>query len=104
MYLSIRKFSNVKSPDAVIKSVETNLVPVIKDLPGFVAYYATKFEDGDLGAVSIFDSKAKSDSANERATGWIKQNLADKLPGQPAILRGEVLFTHVTPMTAAKSA
>ena len=100
MYLSIRKFSNVNSPDLVIKKVEAELLPIIKTLPGFNAYYATKFDDGDLGAVSIFDTKANADAATERALGWIKQNLAENLPNDPMVLRGDVLFSHA-PKTAA---
>lgn len=94
MYLSIRKFSNVKSPDAVIKTVETQLLPLLKEMEGFRAYYALKFEDGDLGAVSIFDRKESADSANERSLNWIKQNLSEQLPEPPRVLRGDVLFTH----------
>lgn len=93
MYLSVRKFSNVKSPEVVINKVQAELMPVIKELPGFVNYFATKFDDGDLGAISIFDTKLNADAASERAMGWVKQNLADHLPGEPMVMRGEVLFT-----------
>lgn len=94
MYLSIRKFSNVKSPEIVTKTVETQLLPLLKELPGFKGYYAVKYEDGDLGAVSIFDKKESADLANEKALNWIKQNLSAQLPEPPRILRGDVLFTH----------
>lgn len=92
MYLSLRKFSNVKSPDEVINKVKTELLPTIGALPGFINYYATKFEDGDLGAVSMFATKAEADRAAETATSWIKQNLAAHLPTEPMVLRGDVLF------------
>ncbi|MEP7147290.1 MAG: hypothetical protein ABI857_00200 [Acidobacteriota bacterium] len=93
MFLSIRKFSNVKSHDEVIKKVREELFPTLKKLPGFVNYYATKFEDGDLGAISMFNTKAEADKAADTATDWIKQNLATHLPSEPMVLRGDVLFS-----------
>lgn len=92
MYLSIRKFSNVTSPEIVINKVQAELTPIMRDLPGFVAYYGTKFDDGDLGSVSIFENKANADSAAERALEWIKNNLADHLTSDPMVLHGDVLF------------
>jgi hypothetical protein len=88
----------------VIKTVETQLVPVLKNLPGFKGYYAIKFEGGDLGSVSIFDKKENADSANEKATGWIKQNLVSELSSEPMVLRGDILFSHAAPMQAAAKA
>lgn len=56
----------------VLKTVETQLLPVLKNLTGFRAYYASKFEDGDLGSVSIFDKKESADSANVQVSAWIR--------------------------------
>ncbi len=103
MFLSIRKFSNVKNHDEVIKKVEGELLPVLRDMPGFISYYATKFENGDLGSIGIYETKANADSASEKAMGWVKQNLAEHLPGEPMVLRGEVLFGSAG-KTIAKSA
>ncbi len=101
MFLSIRKFSNVKSQDEVIKKVQAELLPQMSSLPGFINYYAIKFEDGDLGAVSMFATKAEADKATETANGWIKQNLADCLPTDPTVLRGEVLFNAASKVAVA---
>lgn len=103
MFLSIRKFSNVKSQDEVIQKVQAGLLPTLKNFPGFINYYATKFEDGDLGAVSVFATKEQADAATESTTSWIKQNLAAHLPTEPMVLRGEVLFNAVD-LSLGKSA
>ncbi len=93
MFLSIRKFSNVKSQDEVVRKVQAELLPTLKNLPGFINFYATKFEDGDLGSVSIFASKPEADKATGIVTTWTKLNLAAHLPNDPTVLRGEVLFS-----------
>ncbi len=64
----------------------------MRDLPGFVDYYATKFDDGDLGSVSIFANKENADSAADRALGWVKNNSADHLTEEPLVRRGDILF------------
>lgn len=97
MFLTIRKYSGVTSRDEVIKRVEEGLVPQLKDFPGFVNYYAIEFDDGDLGGVNVFESKEASEKATEKAVGWVKENLAEFLPNEPQIIRGEVLM-----QTAAK--
>lgn len=103
MFLSVRKFSNVKSPEVIIKAVETQLLPVLRGLPGFNAFYAAKFENGDFGTIGIFDTKANSDAATERAMGWVKQNFADNLPGEPVLMRGEVLLSGINGATQVMS-
>ena len=103
MFLSIRKFSNVKSQDEVIQKVRAGLLPTLKNSPGFINFYATKFEDGDLGSVSMFDTKKQADKAAENTTAWIKQNLATHLPNEPMVLRGDVLF-NAGDLSVARSA
>lgn len=93
MYLSIRKYSNVKSPDAVIGKVEKELMPMLQGLPGFISYYATKFDDGDLGSVTMFASKEHADAASEKSFAWVKQNLSEHMPAEPMVLRGDILFS-----------
>jgi hypothetical protein len=103
MYLSIKKFSNVKSHDEVINSVRNGLLPTVRNLPGFINCYATKFEDGDLGLIGLFGTKAEADKAAATASGWLKQNLAAQLPTDPMIFRGEVLL-NAADKTVAKTA
>lgn len=102
MFLSIKKF-NVQSQDEVIKKVQAGLLPTIKNLPGFINFYATKFDDGDLGSVSIFASKPEADKAADIMTSWTKSNLAVHLPKEPMLFRGEVVFSGVE-KTIARSA
>jgi hypothetical protein len=96
MFLSIRKYSGATSPDEVTKRVEEGLVPLLKSTSGFIAYYATKFENGDLGGVSVFESKEHSDNALEQTMSWVKENLSELLPNAPEVMRGEVLIHEMT--------
>lgn len=103
MFLAIRKFSGIKNPDTVLKKIETELVPQIRELPGFIAYYAMKFDDGSYGPVGVFETKANLDNALEHGRNWLKNNLPDSFPNEPETFKGEVLFS-VAGKTIARSA
>lgn len=103
MYLSIRKFSGATDRDEVVRRVEEGLVPQIREFPGFVAYYAVEFDDGDLGSVGVFDTKENADSATEKGVGWVMENLAEFMPNSPTIHNGEVLI-HEAAKSLGKTA
>jgi hypothetical protein len=92
MYLSIRKYSGAASRDDVFKRVQEGLVPLLQELPGFITYYAVDFADGDLGAVSVYETEEEADEATIKGLSWVRENMAELLPNEPTILHGEVLF------------
>lgn len=92
MYVTMRKYNGATSKDEVIKRVKEGLLPQLRDSPGFVAYYGIEFEDGDLGAVSIFATKEDADRSTEKALKWVRENLSDLLPNEPKVLHGDVLL------------
>lgn len=103
MFLAIRKFKGIKDPETVTRKIESELVPKIKDLPGFVAYYAVKFDDGTHGPVGIFETKENLENALTQSRQWLEKNLPDSFPNEPELFKGEVLFS-ATGKTLAKSA
>jgi hypothetical protein len=103
MFLAIKRFSGIKNTEMVTKKIENELVPKIRDLPGFVAYYAVKFDNGDHGPVAIFQTKENLENAIRHGETWLKQNLPNEVPTNPELLKGEVLFSAAG-KTLAKSA
>ena len=95
MFLSIRKYSGATSRDEVVKRVEEGLLPQLKEYPGFLAYYAVEFEDGDIGGISVYSTKENADDATLKATTWVRDNLLEFLPNEPQILRGDVLIHDI---------
>lgn len=90
MFLTIRKYSGATDKDEVIKRVEQGLKPKFEKFQGFVAYYGVEFEDGGLGGVSVFDTKENAERAMPEVIDWVKENIAEFLPDEPAVHRGEV--------------
>jgi hypothetical protein len=82
MYLVIRKFNHISSMAEAARRAESGLGQVLKQSPGFQAYY---------GSVSLFESKEAALAANEKALAWIRGSLVDVINGEPEITMGEVL-------------
>ena len=95
MFLSIRKYSGATSKDEVVKAVEEGLLPQLKETAGFLAYYAVEFDDGDLGGISVYSTREMAHKAVDTATSWVRENLAELLPNEPQVYRGEVLVHDI---------
>ena len=103
MFLTIRKYSGATSIDEAVKRVEGGLAPHLSTTTGFVAYYAIKYEDGDIGSVTVYDSKENAEASAVDAINWVKTNLSELLPNEPTVFRGEVVV-HTSAKAAATSA
>ena len=91
MYIVIRKLNNMRSIDQAGRKAAEGVGAVMKQTPGFRAYYV--FHDGQGGgSVSLFENREAAEAANKKAVAWIKENLADFYDGQPPeVTKGEVL-------------
>ena len=96
MFVVIRKYAAAAGADEVARRVGEGLVPVLRDLPGFRAYYAFVGEDHRPVSVSIVASRADAVLANRRARDWVAANMADLIPDPPEVTMGEMLVDAAT--------
>jgi hypothetical protein len=91
MYVVIRKIKSMRDIEEAGRRALEGLSPIMKQTPGFRAYYV--FYDGQGGgSVSLFENREAAEAANKKAVAWIKENLADFYDGQPPeVTKGEVL-------------
>lgn len=93
MYAMIRHYEGVTDASAAAKLVRKNFVPLISKIPGLAAYYVIDAGEGKFVSVSIFNDKLTAEQSNQRAAGWVKDNVAALLPNPPQITAGEVVAT-----------
>ena len=92
MHVVIRKFSNMRSLEEAGRRAAEGLGPILRQSPGFKGYYVFDAGGGAGGSVSLFESRAAAEAANEKAIAWIQQNLVDLYDGRPPeVTKGEVL-------------
>ncbi len=90
-YMVIRQYQLVPGAamDELVGIVESGFVPIITQVPGFVAY---SFLDAgeELAAVSVFTDLAGVEESTRRAADFVAQNLARFFQGPPTMLAGFV--------------
>jgi hypothetical protein len=91
MFAAVRRYHVKPGRIAdVAKRVRDGLVPLLNGQHGFIAYYAIDAGQNVALAVGVYKDRRSAEAANESATAWIKQNLAELLgPGDIAV--GEVI-------------
>jgi hypothetical protein len=92
MYVAIRQYGLVTNEpvDKVFQGVREGFIPIIKNAPGFLAYYVLDSGGGTLTSVSIFEDRAGAERSNQLAEDWVGTTLPSVLPTSPEIIVGEV--------------
>ena len=91
MYVAVRRYEGATDPQKVGQLVDEIFVPIISELPGFVAYYAVDAGDGVVLSTSVFEHKDAEEQSTFLAGEFVAEHLATLLPNPPQITAGEVL-------------
>jgi hypothetical protein len=79
----------------VARRVNEGLVPIISQLPGFVAYCALHTGGDVVAPITIFEDQAGADESSRRAATWVKEHLASLVPNPPQFTAGKVIAYKV---------
>ncbi len=90
MYVAVRRYEGVRDPQKVAQ-VAQDFVPIISELPGFVAHYVVDAGDGVMVATSVFEHKAAEEQSTFVAGEFVAEHLAPFLPNPPQVTAGEVV-------------
>jgi hypothetical protein len=91
MYAAIRHYEGVTDPSEVARRVDEGFVPLMSQIPGFLAYYWVDAGGSVMVSTSIFEEQAGAEESDRRAANWTQQNIAALLPNPPQITVGEVV-------------
>ncbi len=96
MYASVRKYHVIPGRvDEWIQSVQTEFVPIISEVSGFIAYYAIEVRNDEAVTVSIFDTRAGAEESVWQAADWVTKNLASLNRGITEVTLGQVRVFQV---------
>ena len=96
MFATVRRYEGVTNPSEAARRVSEGFVPLISQIPGFVAYYWVDAGGGVMISTSVFQDQSGAEESNRRAAGWVQENLAPLLPNSPQITAGEVVAHKAT--------
>ena len=89
MYVAVRRYEGVSDSQKVAQLVEEDYVPIISEMPGFVAY-CVDAGDGVMVSTSVFEHKDAEEQSTFRAGEFVAEHLAPLLPNPPQVTAGEV--------------
>jgi hypothetical protein len=90
MYVVVRRYEGVTDPQKVAQLVDEGFIPIISEMPGFVAYYYVDAGDGVIVSTSVFEHKDAEEQSTYRAGEFVQEHLAPLLPNPPQVTAGEV--------------
>ncbi|MEV0146818.1 MULTISPECIES: hypothetical protein [unclassified Nonomuraea] len=91
MYATVRRYEGVTDPAEAGRRVSEGFVPIIREVPGFVAYYWIDAGDGVMLSTSVYEDQAGAEESTKRAETFVRENLASLLPNPPQVTAGEVV-------------
>ena len=91
MHATVRRYEGVTDPSEAGRRVNEGFVPLISQMPGFVAYYWVDAGGGVMVSTSVFQDQSGAEESNRRAADYVRQNLAPLRPKPPQITAGKVV-------------
>ena len=93
MYVAVRRYEGVTDAQKVGQVAQEGFVPIISEMPGFIAYYLVDAGDGVLVSTSVFEHKDAEEQSTYRAGEFIAEHLAPLIPNPPQVTAGEVIVS-----------
>ena len=90
MYVAVRRYEGVSDPQKVAEVAREGFIPIISEMPGFIAYYLVDAGDGVMVSTSVFEHKDAEEQSNWRAGDFVAEHLAPLMPNPPQVTTGEV--------------
>ena len=94
MYVAVRRYEGVTDPQKVAQAAK-DFVPIISEMPGFVAHYFADAGDGVMVATIVFEHKDAEEQSIFVAGEFVAEHLAPLLPNPPQVTAGEVIAYKV---------
>jgi hypothetical protein len=91
MYIAVRRYEGVTDTRKVAQLAREGFLPIISEMPGFMAYYLVDAGDGVVVSTSVFEHKEAEEQSTFRAGGeFVAEHLAPLMPNPPQVTAGEV--------------
>jgi hypothetical protein len=94
MHATIRRYEGVDATrmNEVTSKVKETLVPQLRELPGFAAYYLIEAGNGVVSSLGLFETSEQADESTKVVAKWITdENLNTAIPNAPKITSGKVV-------------
>jgi hypothetical protein len=91
MHIVIRRWTNAAALAETMLQQEHQVKELLRGVPGFVAYYATREGDG-VTTVTVCHDREGTQESTRRAGEFVRQHLAGATIAAPEVTEGETFF------------
>ncbi|MEU6308250.1 hypothetical protein [Streptomyces chartreusis] len=91
MYAVVRRYEDVTDPAEAGRRVNEEFVPLLRQVPGFVAYYWIDAGGGVMVSTGVFQDRSGAEESTTRAKDFVRDRLTELLPNPPQVTAGEVV-------------
>ncbi|MEU6773239.1 hypothetical protein [Streptomyces sp. NPDC046759] len=91
MYGVVRWYEGVTDPVETGRRVDEEFVPLLRQIPGFVAYYWVDAGEGVMVSTSVFEDQAGAEESVRTAADFVREHMASLLPNPPRVTAGRVV-------------
>jgi hypothetical protein len=92
MYAAIRQGkAKAGCAEELARTIKEDAIPIISDVPGFIAYYVVYAPDDTVTAIGIFDNHAGAEESNRRGLAFIETHLSPLMIGPASAVAGPVI-------------
>jgi hypothetical protein len=91
MYVAVRRYEGVTDPQKAAQVAKEGFVPIISEMPGFVAFYLVDAGDGVIVSTSVFEHKDAEEQSTFRAGEFVQEHLLPLMPNPPQVTAGELV-------------
>jgi hypothetical protein len=93
MYGAIRTY-RLTDAEELSRRVRDEFVPMVRDVPGFIAYYVVDAGGGKISSVTICEDREGVEESTARAADWVGERVAPMIESGPEITIGEITVDH----------
>jgi len=94
MYISIRKYQTT-DVEEISRRAEESFLPMLRQLPGFIAFYIVDSGEGWVSSISMFNDRLGAENSTRLAADWLIDNAAGMILAGPEVVMGETLVSYV---------
>ncbi|MFI1471506.1 hypothetical protein [Streptomyces wuyuanensis] len=91
MYAAVRRYSGVTDPVEAGRRVNEGFVPLMREIPGLLAYYWVDAGNGVMVSTSVFEDESGAEESIRKAADFVREHLASLLPNPPEVMAGQVV-------------
>ncbi|MCZ7462157.1 hypothetical protein [Streptomyces sp. WMMC940] len=73
------------------RRVDEGFVPLMREIPGLLAYYWVDAGTGVMVSTSVFEDEAGAEESVRKAADFVRDHLAPLLPDPPEVMAGRVV-------------